>query len=78
MSEVTGVARARVVLADGTRVEGEVVWADASFVKLRSGGEGRILAKRQIVHIEALAGTEAVDRGELAPDRLAGKLPGLA
>jgi len=78
MSEVTGRARARLVLADGTRIEGEVVWADATFVKVRTDDDSRVIAKRQIVHIEALAGTEAVDRSELAPDRLAGKLPGLA
>ncbi len=82
MSEVTGLARARFRLADGTSAEGQVVWADAAFVKIRPGtgvaGRGRVIAKSQIVSIEPLAGTEGVDRGELAPDSLAGKMPGLA
>ncbi len=80
ISEATGLARARFLLADGTRAEGEVAWADAAFVKLRAAGDGpgRVIAKRQIVAIETLSGTEDVDRGELVPDRLAGRTPGLA
>ncbi len=77
MSEVTGRARARFLLADGSRAEGEVVWADAAFIKIHTGDGSRILAKSQIAAVEALAGTEAVGRDDLAPDQLAGRVPGV-
>ncbi len=94
MSEVTGRARAGFQLTDGTRIEGEVVWADAFFVKIQTAGvaeagvepsdgdgdgrQGMLIPKAQILSIQPLAGTEAVDRDELAPDQLAGKTPDLA
>ena len=77
MSEATGRARARFLLADGSRTEGDVLWADAAFVKIRDGDDKRVIAKSQIVAVETLAGTEAVGRDELAPDQLAGRMPGV-
>ena len=39
---------------------------------------GRVIAKSQILGMEALAGTEKAGRDELAPDRWFGHNPGLA
>jgi SpoVK/Ycf46/Vps4 family AAA+-type ATPase len=51
----------RATLRDGAAFEGEVVWADGHFVKLRrADGESVILAKREVVTLEPCAGTEAV------------------
>jgi cell division protease FtsH len=79
LSQPTGRARVRLTLQEGRLVEGELVWADAAFVKVRTGedGEHAIVPKFQIKTLEALDGTgEAA--GDVAPDRWARKLPGLA
>ena len=79
LSEVTGKARARFALADGTELEGEPLWADAAFVKVRTAeGESRVIAKRQIRLMVPLAGTESVDRAEVSVDPMAGRFPDMA
>jgi cell division protease FtsH len=80
LSEPAGKAIVRLALADGTVTAGEVIWADASFVKLRGAGDNgdSIIPKRQIRRIEVLDGTESVDRGDLATDVWAGRHPDLA
>jgi ATP-dependent Zn protease len=51
----------RATLRDGAAVEGEVVWADGHFIKLRRADDDPvILAKREIVTLEPCAGTQAV------------------
>lgn len=79
MAEPTGRAVVRVRMVDETVVEGEVVWANASFLKLRlNGGSDAILAKSQIHHIASLAGTAAADRDDIKPDAWAARPQGLA
>ena len=80
LSEPAGKAVVRLALADGTVTAGEVIWADASFVKLRSATDNgdSIIPKRQIQRIEILDGTESVDRSDLATDVWAGRHPDLA
>jgi hypothetical protein len=50
-------------------VEGELVWADAAFVKVRGeDGAETIVLKRGIKTLEALDGTESIAPAELRPD----------
>jgi cell division protease FtsH len=80
LAEPTGTARVRVTLRDGPAVEGEVVWADASFLKLRRDDDDTdvLVPKVQVLHIEALAGTERADLEDLSIDRWALRQPDLA
>jgi cell division protease FtsH len=78
LSQPTGAARVRLTLQEGRVVEGELVWADAAFVKVRGAdGAHAIVPKFQIEVLEALEGTGLAD-GDVAPDRWARRLPGLA
>lgn len=80
LTEPAGVAAVRVVMTDGTTVEGEVVWADASFIKLQryNGAGDMLIAKKQVHSLEALAATEPAGPGDFATDRWATTSPGLA
>ena len=73
LAEPTGVARVRVRLLDAAPVEGEVVWADATFLKLRRGGaeSDLIVAKRQIQQLEVLDGTDSAVLDDLQIDKWA-------
>jgi cell division protease FtsH len=70
LAEPTGTARVRLLLSDAPPVEGEVVWADSAFVKIRrSGGEPDLMvAKRQIQQLEVLDGTDSALAEELQID----------
>ena len=70
LSQPTGVARVRLTLHEGTVVEGELVWANAAFVKLKADGEqnATIVPKVQIKTIEPLSGTEVTAPGDLRID----------
>jgi cell division protease FtsH len=80
LAEPTGRAVVRVTMVDDVIFEGEVVWADASFVKIRNLADSSdsILAKSRIQKIESLTGTEAADRADVKTDAWAGRLPGVA
>ena len=80
VSEPTGRAVVRMTLQDGTIVEGEVVWADASFIKVRrvSDGADVVVPKSQVQKLEAMAGTELADREDVAPDPWSARQPDLA
>jgi len=80
LSQPTGCARVRLTLREGRQLEGELVWADAAFVKVNLGedGEHAIVPKFQIERLEALDGTDLAAAGDVTPDRWARKLPGLA
>ncbi len=69
LTQPTGRALVRLTLVEGAVVEGELIWADAVFVKLRSenGGGARIVPKLQIKSIEPLAGTDWA-HAELQPN----------
>jgi hypothetical protein len=50
-------------------VEGELVWADAAFVKVRGEHAAEtIVLKRSIKTLEPLDGTEQIARDDLRPD----------
>jgi SpoVK/Ycf46/Vps4 family AAA+-type ATPase len=78
LAQATGKALVRVTLSGFTTLEGELVWADANFVKIRTRGddEALVLGKGQIQSIETLDGTDLVD--ETAADPWSGHDPGLA
>lgn len=80
LTEPTGKAVVRLTLPEEVVVEGEVVWADASFIKLRNGSDtaDTIVPKRQIRRIEILEGTESADAEDLSRDLWAGRRPDLA
>jgi cell division protease FtsH len=79
LAEPTGRAVVRVRMVDEAIIEGEVVWANASFLKLREkGGSDIVLAKSQIHQIASLAGTDAADRDDIKPDAWAARPQGLA
>lgn len=80
LSEPTGRAVVRIRLKEGDSIEGEVIWADASFVKLREleSGEEKLVPKFQIVTVEALEGTEEVEREEVRSDVWASSMPDMA
>ena len=79
LAEASGSIRARLVLPDERVLEGAVLWADASFVKIRSAdGEEEIVPKAQVVSFRALSGTEPIDPDGVRADPWAGRQPGLA
>jgi cell division protease FtsH len=80
LARARGCAQVRLKLEGGDVVEGEVVWADASFLKLRSRADGSetIVPKQRVTAIEALAGTEAVPAEEVVSDPWAARIPDLA
>jgi len=67
-------------LKDQPPLEGDVVWVDATFIKLRpSGSDTSVLVpKAQVQRLEAIAGTEAIARDEVAADKWAGRRADLA
>ena len=73
LAEPTGTARVRLSLLDGTTVKGDVVWADAAFLKIRNsnGDPDLVVAKRQVQQLEVLPGTDAAALDELQIDRWA-------
>ncbi len=53
-------------LHDGTHVQGELVWVDGTFLKLKHNGESRVVSKRQVRSLVALSGAGTVS--ELVAD----------
>jgi len=78
LSQPTGRVVVRVVLEDGEQIEGDVVWVDSSFAKIRSAdGKSVVVSKAQIRKMEALAGTEA-HTGDIVQNPWAGQHPDVA
>lgn len=70
LSEPTGRAVVRLQLRDGSLVEGNVLWADATFLKIaRADGTSLLVPKAQVLRLEAAAGTESVSRENVSEDR---------
>jgi cell division protease FtsH len=79
LAQPTGPVVVHLTLLDGTDLEGTLIWADATFLKLLpTGGEARIVPKRQVRALRALAGTGDVDVGEAVGDVWANRTPDLA
>lgn len=72
LAEPTGTVRVRLCLTDSAPIEGDVVWADATFLKIRRLEEpDRIVAKRQVQQLEVLEGTDSELLEELQMDKWA-------
>ena len=80
LAEPTGRAVVRLHLKDHPPMEGDVLWVDATFIKLRpSGSETAVLVpKAQVQRLEAISGTEAVSRDDVSADKWAGRRTDLA
>jgi cell division protease FtsH len=73
-AEPTGRAVARITLVTGAVVEGEVLWMNATHIKLRlTDGSEIIVAKETAVQIAALAGTDTSPDADFSPDRWIGR-----
>ncbi len=79
LAQSNGRARVRLTLLEGTLLEGELLWADAGFVKLRDAeGAGRLVPKNVIKTLEALEGTEWAEAGDVQADAWLSRRPDLA
>jgi ATP-dependent Zn protease len=80
LAEPTARAVVRIILVNGTEVEGDVLWIDPGFVKIRrlSDGTTCILPKAQIAQMEAREGTATVSAADIQPDRSSGSGPNFA
>ncbi len=80
LAQPTGKAIVRLELREGTLVEGELVWADATFIKVRNVADATetIIPKYQVQKLEALQGTELARAGDVVGDRWANRMPDLA
>jgi len=70
VSRPPGRARARITLRDGAAVAGEILWANAEFVKVRQeGSSGEVtIPKLQVQSIVSLDGTTAAPPAEAVAD----------
>ncbi len=58
IAQPTGRTRTRLRMRTGETIEGEVVWADSTWIKLRSGDDVTIANRGEIATLVPLAGTE--------------------
>lgn len=80
LAEPTGRAVVRATLQDKSTVEGEVVWVDPCFLKLRrmTDGQPTVIPKGQVIQIETLDGTTAIASDDVKVDRSLGRGPSFA
>lgn len=80
LAEPVGRAVVRVNLENGTTIEGDVVWADPNFVKIRRSDANStcIIPKHQISNLEALQGTAFIDENQVQIDRSQSQAPKFA
>jgi len=78
LAQPTGKAVVRLALAGDSTIEGQLLWADANYVKICGACGETIVPKAQIRRIEALEGTEMADPLDVQPDPWARRNPGTA
>jgi cell division protease FtsH len=80
LAEPTGRAVVRLLLRDHSTLEGDVVWVDATYIKVRTrdGDAGILVPKAQVLRLEAVSGTEAMSRDDVVGDQWAGRRADLA
>ena len=80
LAEPTGRAVVRLLLRDHSTLEGDVLWVDATYIKLRTrdGDAGILVPKSQVLRLEAVSGTEAMPRDDVLGDQWAGRRADLA
>ena len=73
-AEPTGRAVARVTLVTGAVVEGEVLWMNATHIKLRLTDQSEIIiAKETAAQIAPVSGTDTSPDADFSPDRWVGR-----
>lgn len=79
LAEPVGKVSARLDLGPEGNLEGDVLWADACFIKLRERKRGRafVVPKDKVVRLETMPDAGAVRREDMTPD-LWTKSPGTA
>jgi cell division protease FtsH len=79
LARAKGKARVRITQAEGALVQGELVWSDAMFLKLRDDdGSSVVISKAMVKSLEVLDGTEWAAADDVVPDRLVGVMQDLA
>jgi cell division protease FtsH len=77
LARAKGRGLVRIEQAEGGTVTGELLWADAMFLKLRDAeGRSTVLSKALVKSLEVLDGTEQSADGDVTPDRTLAVLPG--
>ena len=72
LAEPTGRAVARVTMASGQILEGDVLWMNTTHIKLQAAdGKQSIISREHAAIIEALEGTELAGDEDVAPDQWA-------
>lgn len=70
LSEPTGRAVARITTSRGQVIEGDIIWMNSQFIKLKTpNGEEMVLARENVEQIEAMSGTEMSAVGDTTADR---------
>lgn len=80
LAEPTARAVVKIILVNNIEVEGDVLWIDPGFVKIRrlSDGSTCIIPKAQITQMEAREGTASVCAADVQVDRSSGSGPNFA
>ena len=79
LARAKGKALVRITQAEGSLIQGELVWADATFLKIRAeDGSSVLVAKSLVKSLEVLDGTDLSADGDVVPDRLIGVMNDLA
>ena len=80
LAEPTGRAVVRLLLRDHSTLEGDVLWVDATYIKVRTrdGDAGILVPKSQVLRLEAVSGTETMPRDDVLGDQWAGRRADLA
>ena len=66
LSKAEGTVHVRVQLADDQQISGELLWADAAWLKIRTdSGKGRLIPKMQVRWVEAGEGTAAANADDV-------------
>jgi ATP-dependent Zn protease len=79
LAQPTGRVRVRASLEGGDVLEGDLVWLDATFMKIRArDGASTLVSKARIAKLEALEGTEAASLDDVVEDRWARQSPDAA
>lgn len=70
LAQPSGETEVLIVLRDKSEVKGQVIWADAAFLKIKEAQTGRalLIPKLQILTIESLMGSEEADLSDFSKD----------
>lgn len=79
LAEPTGPVNVCLTLKDAPSVSGDVVWADAAFIKIRRDDNSSLLVpKVQVLNVVSQRTSQLMSTEQVMPDRWATQQPGLA